>query len=153
MAKVILKSKNPNRFGQKIVLPFVGEVQLNEKGEVEVEENVAEHVLTTNSKSWLCEDNFIKKDLDETSDEDDDENEEDQTGDVDDSGNQETEEDEDSDDENEEDQEDEDSLEDLEKLELPELIDMAKQLGFKASQYKKYKENKKLMIKFLKDQQ
>ena len=149
MAKVILKSKNPNRFGQKIVLPFVGEVQLNEKGEVEVEENVAEHVLTTNSKSWLCEDNFIKKDLDETSE--DEEEDEDQTGD-DDSGGQETEED-DSDNETEEEEEEEDSLEDLERLELPELIDMAKQLGFKASQYKKYKENKKLMIKFLKDQQ
>ena len=101
MAKVILKSKNPNRFGQKIVLPFVGEVQLNEKGEVEVEENVAEHVLTTNSKSWLCEDNFIKKDLDETSE--DEEEDEDQTGD-DDSGGQETEED-DSDNETEEEEE------------------------------------------------
>lgn len=56
--KVKIVTKRPNRIGQKMVLPVVGEVQISDKGLVEVPADIAK-TLVHNSIGWEYADSTI----------------------------------------------------------------------------------------------
>ena len=133
---------NVNKRGQLINIPIDGDVQIDENGELEVSEEAAEFLLNrTNDFSKVeseVKSSKKSKKKEEEEEEDDDDDEED---------------DDDEDDEDSEEgykREEDDSDDDgLDSLELADLIDSAKQAGFDAKEYKKFKTSKKLMINFL----
>ncbi len=149
MSKEILKTNNTGLFGKKLNLPYAGETQISENGEIEVETKVAELLITKYDGSFsrlgdieVVEEEEVKEPKKpKTEPKTEPKKEADKKLDVPVVPAAEVK-------ENEEEEEEED---DLEALSLEELIELAKEAGFKEPTYRKFKTNKKLMIKFLND--
>lgn len=156
MAKnVTLRHTNKNIWGQKVILPNIGETEIGKDGKFEVEETVATVLLTKTDDFRLVKGNGttvteeIHADkLDEDNSdyvapgaEDESENNADEDADdADESNEEET-------DEESEESEEEDELADKN---LSELIAIAEAAEIPEEEYKKFKKNKKLMHNFLK---
>ncbi len=126
---VKLKTSNRLIINQSVNIPIDGVIKIDEDGVTEVSEEAAAILLNNFDGTYSA-----------FSDEGEDESKDDES--KDDEGNKE--------DENEEDENEEDEI-DLTSLSLKELISVAKDAGIKEPTYRKFKESKKLMVKFLKD--
>ena len=57
--KVEVRSLDKNTYGKKLNLPFVGEVPVSEDGIIEVEQEVAEHLVTNSNDFEFKDKNFF----------------------------------------------------------------------------------------------
>jgi len=144
MSKQKIKTNNAGLFGKKLNLPIAGEVSISEDGYIEVEANVADLLLNRHDGTFVSAVEVKEIEVEEDEEEDEVETEKETPKKPEPKKEETTEEK----GEKEETEEEEDGLEGLK---LEELIDLAKDAGFKEPSYRKFKKSEKLMIKFLRN--
>lgn len=138
MSKETLKTNNAGLFGKKLNLPIAGETEISKDGEIEVETAVADLLVNNHDGTF-----FREGDVKEIEVEAEEVKAKPQT-----KAKAKVEEKEVE--EAEEEEEAEEVEADLGTLSLEELIELAKEAGFKEPTYRKFKKDPKLMIAFLK---
>lgn len=146
MSKMKLKTDKPELFGTKLNIPVDGEISISKSGIVIVSEEAASFLINNHDGSFYNPDEEVEDDQKDDASDDNKENED--NGGQDDNSDDTDDENEDEE-EDESDNEDEDETTDLNTLELDELIQLAKDAGIKEPSYRKFKNDKDGMVKFL----
>lgn len=163
MSKVKLKTDNAALFGTKLNIPVDGEISISKSGIIIVSEEASKFLLSSHDGSFYDPEQENEEDDENTSnksgkqekgkndDEDggEDDTDDDSDQDKDEEDNDEDEEQDDEEEESEDEDEEEDETTNLESLELDELIQLAKDAGIKEPSYRKFKNDKDGMVKFL----